>query len=60
MLQKPDYAGVQEFLKPLNEVVAGAHKLTEGRKPEHFNHLKTIADSLAALAWVAFLGKDCG
>lgn len=51
---------MQEFVKPLNDVITKAHKLTEGRKPEYFNHLKTIADSLTALAWIAFLGKDCG
>jgi adenylyl cyclase-associated protein len=34
--------------------------MTEGRRPDYFNHLKSVADSLPALAWVAFLGKDCG
>ncbi|KAJ3697672.1 hypothetical protein LUZ61_001377 [Rhynchospora tenuis] len=58
--QKPDIAGLQEFVKPLNDVLTKAQTLTEGRKPEYFNHLKTTADSLTALAWIAFLGKDCG
>ncbi|WOK95584.1 cyclase-associated protein 1-like [Canna indica] len=58
--QKPEMAGLQEFLKPLNEVIVKANALTEGRRPEFFNHLKTAADSLTALVWVAFLGKDCG
>ncbi|XP_078171647.1 cyclase associated protein 1 [Carex rostrata] len=58
--QKPDIASLQEFVKPLNEVFTKAQKLTEGRKPDYFNHLKTIADSMMALAWIAFLGKDCG
>ncbi|CAL9145659.1 unnamed protein product [Musa hybrid cultivar] len=58
--QKPDLAGLQEFLKPLNEVILKASALTEGRRSEFFNHLKTVADGLTALAWVAYSGKDCG
>ncbi|KAL7118789.1 hypothetical protein ACP275_02G023500 [Erythranthe tilingii] len=58
--QKPDNAGMVEFLKPLNEVMTKASALTEGRRPDFFHHLKTGADSLAALAWIAYTGKDCG
>ncbi|KAJ3672854.1 hypothetical protein LUZ60_006228 [Juncus effusus] len=58
--QKPDVAGLQEFLKPLNDVLIKANALTEGRRPDYFNHIKTVADSLSALAWIAFLGKDLG
>ncbi|KAK6159473.1 hypothetical protein DH2020_006787 [Rehmannia glutinosa] len=58
--QKPDMAGMVEFLKPLNEVMAKASALTEGRRSDFFLHLKTGADSLAALAWIAYTGKDCG
>ncbi|XP_073105312.1 cyclase-associated protein 1 isoform X2 [Elaeis guineensis] len=58
--QKPDIAGLQEFLKPLNEVILKASALTEGRQSDYFNHLKAVADSLTALAWIAYLGKDCG
>ncbi|KAK9286041.1 hypothetical protein L1049_014420 [Liquidambar formosana] len=58
--QKPDMAGLAEFLKPLNEVIMKANALTEGRRPDFFNHLKTAADSLSALAWIAYSGKDCG
>ncbi|KAL4180568.1 hypothetical protein AMTRI_Chr13g92730 [Amborella trichopoda] len=58
--QKPDVSALSEFLKPLNEVVMKANALTEGRRSDFFNHLKTIADSLTALAWIAYLGKDCG
>ncbi|XP_058080873.1 cyclase-associated protein 1 [Magnolia sinica] len=58
--QKPELAGLAEFLKPLNEVVMKANALTEGRRPDFFNHLKTSADSLAALFWIAYTGKDCG
>ncbi|EEC76093.1 hypothetical protein OsI_13337 [Oryza sativa Indica Group] len=35
-------------------------RCTEGRRPDYFNHIKSVADSLTALAWVGFLGKDCG
>ncbi|KAL1563964.1 cyclase-associated protein 1-like [Salvia divinorum] len=58
--QKPDMAGLIEFLKPLNEVISKASALTEGRRSDFFHHLKTGADSLAALAWIAYTGKDCG
>ncbi|XP_042494816.1 cyclase-associated protein 1 [Macadamia integrifolia] len=58
--QKPDLAGLAEFLKPLNEVITKANTLTEGRRSDFFNHLKTVADSLTALAWIAYTGKDCG
>jgi adenylyl cyclase-associated protein len=53
-------ADAQGFLKPLGDVIAKATAMTEGRRPDYFNHLKSVADSLPALAWVAFLGKDCG
>ena len=59
-MQKPDPAGLPEFLKPLNEVMVKANALTEGRRSEFFNHLKAATDSLSALAWIAFTGKDCG
>lgn len=58
--QKPDMAGLAEFLKPLNEVIVKANALTEGRRSDFFNHQKSISDSLAALAWIAYTGKDCG
>ncbi|KAL3621237.1 F-actin-capping protein subunit alpha [Castilleja foliolosa] len=58
--QKPDMAGLVEFLKPLNQVIGKASALAEGRRSDFFIHLKTGADSLAALAWIAYTGKDCG
>ncbi|KAG6709523.1 hypothetical protein I3842_06G136500 [Carya illinoinensis] len=58
--QKPDVAGLAEFLKPLNGVIMKANKLTEGRRSDFFNHLKSAADSLSALAWIAYTGKECG
>lgn len=59
-VQKPDMAGLVEFLKPLNEVIIKANAMTEGRRSDFFNHLKTVADSISALAWIAYTGKDCG
>uniref|UniRef100_A0A0D3FNE4 Adenylyl cyclase-associated protein n=1 Tax=Oryza barthii TaxID=65489 RepID=A0A0D3FNE4_9ORYZ len=60
-LQKPaSMADAQDFFKPLNDVIAKAIAMTEGRRPDYFNHIKSVADSLTALAWVGFLGKDCG
>uniref|UniRef100_A0ACD5X6D9 Uncharacterized protein n=1 Tax=Avena sativa TaxID=4498 RepID=A0ACD5X6D9_AVESA len=60
-LQKPaSMADGQDFFKPLNAAIAKAAAMTEGRRPDYFNHMKSVADSLSALAWVAFLGKDCG
>ncbi|XP_022727364.1 cyclase-associated protein 1-like [Durio zibethinus] len=58
--QKPDMAGLAEFLKPLNEVIMKANAMTEGRRSDFFNHLKSAGDSLTALAWIAYTGKDCG
>ncbi|OVA04508.1 Adenylate cyclase-associated CAP [Macleaya cordata] len=58
--QKPDHVGLAEFLKPLNEVIMKANTLTEGKRSDFFNHLKAAADSLTALAWIAYSGKDCG
>ncbi|XP_059647684.1 cyclase-associated protein 1 [Cornus florida] len=58
--QKPDMAGLAEFLKPLNEVITKAIAMTEGRRSDFFNHFKATADSLTALAWIAYTGKDCG
>ncbi|KAA8545970.1 hypothetical protein F0562_020579 [Nyssa sinensis] len=58
--KKPDMAGLAEFLKPLNEVITKAISMTEGRRSDFFNHLKSAADSLTALAWIAYTGKDCG
>ncbi|KAL5715240.1 F-actin-capping protein subunit alpha [Ranunculus cassubicifolius] len=57
---QPDLTGLAEFLKPLNEVIMKANSLTEGRRSDCFNHLKAGADSLTALAWIAYSGKDCG
>ncbi|CAK9181458.1 unnamed protein product [Ilex paraguariensis] len=60
MMQKPDMTGLGEFVKPLNDVIMKANVMTEGRRSDFFNHLKTTADSLTALAWITYAGKDCG
>ncbi|MBA0782553.1 hypothetical protein Gotri_000419 [Gossypium trilobum] len=57
--QKPDMAGLVEFLKPLDEVILKVNAMTEGRRSDFFNHLKSAGDSLSALAWIAYTGKDC-
>lgn len=58
--QKPDRTGLGEFLKPLNEAIGKANALTEGKRDDFSNHVKTVSDSLSALAWIAYTGKDCG
>ncbi|KAM7253535.1 hypothetical protein ACFE04_021689 [Oxalis oulophora] len=59
--QKPDMMGLAEFLKPLNEEISKANALTDQEKrSEFFNHFKAAADSLSALAWIAYTGKECG
>lgn len=60
MPQKPEVAGLPEFLKPLNDVILKANSMAEGKRSEYFNHLKAASDSLTALAWIAYMGKDCG
>lgn len=58
--QKPSMSTLGEFLKPLNDVIVKSAKMTEGRRSDFFNHLKAAVDSLTALAWIAYSGKDCG
>ncbi|CAN1255731.1 Cyclase-associated protein 1 [Linum perenne] len=58
--KKPDMAGMGEFMRPLNEVIGKANAMTEGTRSDFFNHWKTAADSLSALMWIAYTGKDCG
>ncbi|KAM0072910.1 putative cyclase-associated protein CAP/septum formation inhibitor MinC [Helianthus debilis subsp. tardiflorus] len=57
--QKPDAGGMAEFLKPLNEKLTEAH-MKAGSHSGFSNHLKSTAESLTALAWIAYTGKDCG
>lgn len=59
-MQKPAMVGLGEFLAPLNEKLMKAISMTEGRRSDFFNHVKAVAESLTALAWIAYVGKDCG
>lgn len=59
-MQKPDAGGMAEFLKPLNEKLTEANNMSEGRRSDFFNHLKSASESLTALAWIAYTGKGCG
>ncbi|MFS7933338.1 putative adenylate cyclase-associated CAP [Helianthus anomalus] len=56
---KPDAGGMAEFLKPLNEKLTEAH-MKAGSHSGFSNHLKSTAESLTALAWIAYTGKNCG
>jgi adenylyl cyclase-associated protein len=59
-LQQPDAAGLQTVILPLADSLTKAHALTEGRKTPAFNSCKAVAESLSALTWVCYTGKDCG
>lgn len=60
-LQKPEKSDVPKFLKPLNACVLKARYITEGRScTDHLIHLQSVTNSLTALAWIAYTGKDCG
>ncbi|XP_024967957.1 cyclase-associated protein 1-like [Cynara cardunculus var. scolymus] len=58
--QKPDARGMAEFLRPLNEKLTEANSMSEGRRSDFFNHLRAASESLTALAWIAYTGKNCG
>ncbi|XP_057748757.1 cyclase-associated protein 1-like [Arachis stenosperma] len=58
--QKPSPQGMAEFLKPLNDIIKKANAMAEGKRSDYFNHLKAAGDSLSALAWIAYTGKECG
>ena len=58
--QKPDQAGLQALLAPVAAQIGAADKLTGGRRGAAFNHFKTAADALPALAWIAYTGPSCG
>ncbi|CAI9294692.1 unnamed protein product [Lactuca saligna] len=58
--QKPDAGGMAVFLKPLNDKLAQANDMSEGKRSDFFNHLKAASESLSALIWIAYTGKGCG
>jgi adenylyl cyclase-associated protein len=58
--QKPTVDSIAVFMGPLNETILEANSLAEGTRSSHGNHLKAVAGSLAALAWIGYTGKGCG
>ncbi|CAI5519329.1 unnamed protein product [Closterium sp. Naga37s-1] len=58
--KKPDTSALPKLLEPLGAAMAAASKLTEGKRTDAYNHVKAVAESVAALTWVAYSGKDCG
>lgn len=59
-MQRPDGTNMQKVVQPLGEALTKAHSLTEGKRSDAFNHQKAVAESLSALTWVCYSGKDCG
>ncbi|KAJ7564243.1 hypothetical protein O6H91_02G009100 [Diphasiastrum complanatum] len=57
--EQPDVPSLQKLLKPLADVTSKANSLTEGKRTDTYNHLKTVAESLQALFWVLYT-KDNG
>jgi adenylyl cyclase-associated protein len=51
---------MQKVVQPLADAITKAHSLTEGKRTEAFNHQKAVAESLLALTWVCYAGRDCG
>ncbi|GJP53057.1 hypothetical protein CLOM_g12195 [Closterium sp. NIES-68] len=58
--KKPDASALPKLLEPLAAAMAAAGKLAEGKRTDAYNHVKAVAESVAALSWVAYSGKDCG
>lgn len=58
--KQPDATELQKLLKPLGDILSKGSALTDGKRTDAYNHLKVIVESLSALTWVAFTGKDCG
>jgi len=59
-MQRPSPEAMQKVVQPLAGALTKAHSLTEGKKTEAFNHQKAVAESLLALTWVCYAGRDCG
>ncbi|GAQ84855.1 Adenylate cyclase-associated protein [Klebsormidium nitens] len=56
----PTPAEMQALVSPVGEVMMKAGSLTEGKRTDEFQHLKAVADSLQALTWVLYAGKESG
>lgn len=59
-MQRPSPEAMQKVVQPLADALTKAHSLTEGKRTEAFNHQKAVAESLLALSWVCYTGRDCG
>lgn len=58
--QKPSMDALSKLVAPVGEQLGKASALTEGKRTDAYNQLKAVAESLAALTWVVYSGKDCG
>eukprot|EP00898_Chlorokybus_atmophyticus_P006762 jgi/Chlat1/7087/Chrsp57S06779 len=58
--KQPEVAALQSLLAPLAERIHAVTALAEGRRTASFNNLKTAAEAVGALYWVAYAGKDSG
>eukprot|EP01018_Ginkgo_biloba_P027178 Gb_00385 [translate_table: standard] len=56
----PNIEGLSKLIQSLSELNAKANALTEGRRTNAYNCVKTIAECLPALMWVVYIGKECG
>lgn len=59
-MQRPNPEAMQKLVQPLADALTKAHRLTEGKRTDAFNHQKAVAESLLALTWVCYAGRDCG
>jgi hypothetical protein len=59
-MQRPDPEALQKLVQPLADALTKAYSLTEGKRTDAFNHQKAVAESLLALSWVCYTGRDCG
>lgn len=58
--KRPDPEALQKLVQPIADALTKAYSLTEGKRTDAFNHQKAVAESLLALLWVCYTGRDCG
>eukprot|EP01018_Ginkgo_biloba_P016405 Gb_25556 [translate_table: standard] len=56
---KPDIENLKKLVEPINESMIKIKTMTEAKKSENYNHLKTVEESILGLAWVMYSGKEC-
>ncbi|GBG75815.1 hypothetical protein CBR_g21060 [Chara braunii] len=56
----PGMQTITSIAAPIVDCITKANTLNEGKRTDHFNHLKAASESMQALTWVLFTGKDCG